>query len=158
LGCQYYEPGLGGRFADADGTLVVFGQLSREIAAGYKLRQAVWLAEVDFQRLLARPLRTRTFRAYSKFPAVERDFSLILPDGVRYSEVEEAVRSSLDTAVQSFQPVDLFHGGSVPPGHYSLLLRVTFSSLTHTLTSDEVEQLSQRLVETLEPLNIRLRS
>ena len=157
-GCQYYEPGLGGRFADADGTLVVFGQLSREIAAGYKLRQAVWLAEVDFQRLLARPLRTRTFRAYSKFPAVERDFSLILPDGVRYSEVEEAVRSSLDTAVQSFQPVDLFHGGSVPPGHYSLLLRVTFSSLTHTLTSDEVEQLSQRLVETLEPLNIRLRS
>src|SRR3989442_10903128 len=30
LGCQYYEPGLGGRFADADGTLVVFGQRSEE--------------------------------------------------------------------------------------------------------------------------------
>jgi len=157
-GCQYYELGLGGRFADADGTLVVFGQLSREIAAGHKLRQAVWLAEVDFQRLLARPLRAPTFRAYSKFPAVERDFSLILPDGVRYSEVEQAVRSSLETAVQSFQPVDVFRGGSVPPGHYSLLLRVVFCSLSHTLTSEEVEQLSQRLVEALEPLNIRLRS
>src|SRR3989442_4211848 len=61
-GCQYYEPGLGGRFADADGTLVVFGQLSREIAAGYKLRQAVWLAELDFEHLLPPPPRTRPFR------------------------------------------------------------------------------------------------
>jgi phenylalanyl-tRNA synthetase beta chain len=164
VGCGYYEPGLGGRFLDAGGTLAVFGQLSGEITNEHKLRQKVWLAEVEFGRLLEWPLRTRTFRAYSKFPAVERDFSLILPDEVHYSEVERAVRAWLETEAQSFgsfrqacQPVDLFRGGAVPPGHYSLLLRVTFVRLTHTLTSEEVERLGQGLLQALAPLNVRLR-
>lgn len=157
-GCHYYEAGLGGRFGDADGPLVIFGQLNREMASDYKLRQAVWLAEVDLERLLQRPLRKRSFRAYPRFPVVERDFSLILPDQVRYSEVEQAVRDSVGTAIRSIRPVDLFRGGSLPPGHFSLLLRVVFYSLSHTLTSDEVERLSQGLLRALEPLNVRLRS
>src|SRR3989442_6393636 len=65
LGCQYYEPGLGGRFADAYATLVVFGQLIREIAAVYKLRQAVFLAEDDLHLLLAHADLTHTVTAYS---------------------------------------------------------------------------------------------
>ncbi len=157
-GCRYYEPGQSGRYAVGGQTLVTFGQLSRDLAREDKLRQAIWLAEVDFDRLLGFPLRQRTFRAFSKFPAVERDFSLVVPEHVSYSRLGEAVRKMALEEIQGFQPVDLFRGGSIAAGHYSLLLRVIFQSENRTLTAEEIAQTSQRLVAALEPLGVRLRS
>jgi phenylalanyl-tRNA synthetase beta chain len=156
-GCRAYQSELGGRYADSAGALAIFGKLAHEFTRDYKLRQDVWLAEVDLERLLACPLKTRRFRPYTKFPTVERDFSLILPDALRYAEVERAVRRALAGAIQSVRPADLFRGGSIPAEHYSLLVRVTFFSLDHTLTSEEVEDLSRRLVEALAPLGVWLR-
>ncbi|HEV2494231.1 MAG TPA: phenylalanine--tRNA ligase subunit beta [Terriglobia bacterium] len=156
-GCGAYEPGLGARYTDSSDTLAVFGKLAEDVARDYKLRQDVWLAEVDLKRLLAYPLRMRRFRPYTKFPTVERDFSLVLPDTLHYAEVEGAVRRALAGGIQSVWPVDLFRGGSIPAGHYSLLLRVTFFSLERTLTSEEVEELSRRLLDALKPLGVRLR-
>ena len=154
---HYYEDGLAARLVDAAGALVSFGRLSRSVARESKLRQDVWLAELDLERLLEWPLRTRKFQSYSRFPTVERDFSLVLPEPVHYAQVEQAVCGALEGAIQSVRPVDVFRGGSIPPGHYSLLLRVTFVSLDRTLTSEEVEELSQKLLRVLEPLQVRLR-
>ncbi len=156
-GCRAYEAGLGGRYVDSSQTFVVFGKLANEFARDYKLRQDVWVAEMDLERLLECPLKTRKFQPYSRFPMVERDFSLVLPEQVRYRDVEQTARGALEGAIQSLRPVDLFRGGSIPQGHYSLLLRVTFFSLSRTLTSDEVDELGRQLLEALAPLGVRLR-
>ncbi len=157
-GCRYYEPGLSGRFVAGSEPLVTFGQLSRDRARDYKLREAVWLAELDYERLLDLPLKQRTFKSFSKFPSVQRDFSFVVPEGISYSRLEEALRSLAHESVQGFYPVDLFRGGSVAAGNYSLLLRVTFQSLSRTLTAEEIAEESKRLVAALEPLGVRLRS
>jgi phenylalanyl-tRNA synthetase beta chain len=157
-GCAYYERELAGRFTAGGETLAVFGQLSREPLNDYKLRQAVWLAEVDLERLLELPLRPPEFRPYSKLPAVERDLSLVAPDNVPYSRIQEALERLALEEMQGFHPVDLFQGGAIPPGHYSLLLRVTFQSQSRTLTNEEIGEASRRILAALEPLGIRLRS
>ena len=156
-GCRPYEPGLSGRFISKGETLAVFGRLSRELASEYKLRQALWLAELDFERFLELPLRSRQFRPFSKFPAVERDFSLVVPDSVSYAHLDQALRRLALAELQGFRPVDLFRGGAIPAGHYSLLLRLTFQSPTHTLASEEIATLSGRMLAAFEPLGVRLR-
>jgi phenylalanyl-tRNA synthetase beta chain len=153
----YYEAGLSGRFIAAAETVAVLGQLSREMAQEYKLRQPLWIGELDLDTLLALPLRLRTFRPLSKFPAVERDFSLVLPEGVSYARLAEAIRGLDLPELASIRPGDLFRGGSVATGHYSLLLRVTFQSQDHTLISEEVDRLGQRVLAALEPLGAQLR-
>jgi phenylalanyl-tRNA synthetase beta chain len=156
-GCGFYEPGQSGRFAAGGKRLAHFGQISREIARDYKLRQAVWLAEIDLDELLAGAPRVVTFRGYSKFPAVERDFSLLVADGRKYVEIENAVRALELEDLREVRPADFFRGGGIEAGHYSLLLRVTFQSGSRTLTNDEVSTMSQRIVDALRPLGIRLR-
>ena len=156
-GCSYYEPSLSGRFTAQGETLVIFGRLCREIERDYKLRQPFWLAEVDFERLLTFPLRSRIFHPFSKFPAVERDFSLVVPQGVTFAGLQAALRDLALEEIQSLRPVDLFQGGSIPAGHYSLLLRMTFQSRVRTLTNEEISAASQRVVAALEPLGVSLR-
>jgi phenylalanyl-tRNA synthetase beta chain len=156
-GCGHYEVTQSGRFTSQGETLVMFGRLSREIEHDYKLRQPAWLAEVDFERLLAFPLRSHAFRPFSKFPAVERDFSLVVPEAVTFARLEAALQRLTLEEIQSLRPVDLFRGGSIPAGHYSLLLRVTFQGQAHTMTSEEISAVSQRVMTALEPLGVCLR-
>jgi phenylalanyl-tRNA synthetase beta chain len=156
-GCGHYEVSQNGRFTSQGETLVMFGRLGREIEHDYKLRQPAWLAEVDFERLLAFPLRSRAFRPFSKFPAVERDFSLVVPEAVTFARLEAALQRLTLEEIQSLRPVDLFRGGSIPAGRYSLLLRVTFQSQAHTMTSEEISAASQRVMAALEPLGVCLR-
>jgi phenylalanyl-tRNA synthetase beta chain len=161
--CPYYEPGLVGQFLAADAVslgerrFVLFGQLSSERAGEYKLRQAPWLAEIDLECLMSFPLRSMHFRAYSKFPAVERDFSLRVPDGVTYGRIEQAIARLELPELVDVRPVDLFRGRSMQSGQYSLLLRVTLQSQTSTLTSNEVNAVGKRILGVLEPLNVKLR-
>ena len=157
-GCRQYEPGLRGRFTEAGVTLALFGRLSRELERDYKLRQPAWIAEVDFERLLTCPLKSRTYRAFSKFPAVERDFSLTVPDTLAYARLEAVLRNLRREEIQGFRPVDLFRGGAIPANHYSLLLRFTFQSPTRTLTSEDIAEASRQVLQALEPLGVRLRT
>jgi phenylalanyl-tRNA synthetase beta chain len=153
----HYEASQSGQFTAQGETFVVFGRLSREIEHDYKLRQPAWLAELDFERLLAFPLRARAYRPFSKFPAVERDFSLVVPEAVTFAHLQAALQRLTREEIQSLRPVDLFRGGSIPAGHYSLLLRVTFQSQAHTMTSEEISAASQRVMAALEPLGVSLR-
>ena len=73
------------------------------------------------------------------------------------SRLEAALRDLALEEIQSLHPVDLFRGGSIPAAHYSLLLRVTFQSRAHTLTSEEISAASQRVMAALEPMGITLR-
>jgi phenylalanyl-tRNA synthetase beta chain len=156
--CRHYEAGQSGRFTAQGETLVMFGRLNREIERDYKLRQPAWIAEVDLERLLAFPLRSRAYRPFSKFPAVERDFSVVVPEAVTFAHLQAALQPLTREEIRSLRPVDLFRGGSIPAGHYSLLLRVTFQSQAHTMTSEEISAASQRLMAALEPLGVSLRS
>ena len=158
LGPAYFEPGRAGRFRSQGIELAVLGMIQQDLARDYKLRQAVWVAEINFERLLGFPLRARKFQPISKFPAVERDFSLVVPDDLPYARLASAVASLAAREIRGFRPVDRFRGDSVPPRHYSLLLRVTFGSQTRTLTGDEIDGLSQRLLTALQGLGVNLRA
>jgi len=157
-GPSYLEAGRAGRLRAEGVELAVFGMIRRDLAREYKLRQAVWVAAIDFESLLNFPLRSRKFQPISKFPAVERDFSLVLPDELPYARLSSAIAGLGLEEICGYYPVDRFRGGAIPPKHYSLLLRVTFQSQARTLTSEEVSGLSQSLLGVLQGLGAQLRS
>jgi phenylalanyl-tRNA synthetase beta chain len=149
---DYYHPG---RSASAvlDGvTVAQFGQLHPQIAAARKLRQDVFLAEFSLDLLYQHELRDVRYRALPRYPAVARDFSFIFPDSVVFENIQQAVSSVGVDQLRTFSPVEVFRGGSVPTGKYSLLLRATYQSGERTLREDEVAQWSAQITKALESL------
>lgn len=149
---DYFHPGRSTR-AVADGvTVAQFGQLHPDVAAARKLKQEIYIAEVHLDRLLALPLRTPRYQPLSKFPAVDRDFSFLFPDSVMFEQIQNAVRALNIAVLQSFRPVEIFRGGAVPAGRYSVLLRAEFQSPERTLRDDEVAQWSAQIIKALQDL------
>ncbi len=138
------------------------GELARRIADQLKLRQPIFLAELDLEPLYAAISAAKESRKYQpipRFPAVERDFSLLLPDGTHFSDVVAAIRSLNIREIASIEAVDLFRGKNVPAGQYSLLVRVTLQSRESTLTESQLTDFSARIISALESrLAARLRA
>ncbi|MDE3181003.1 MAG: phenylalanine--tRNA ligase subunit beta [Acidobacteriota bacterium] len=153
-----FEKGLSGQFLCSGSLLVALGQLSANHAADYKLRQPVFLAQIDLEKLLAFPLRPKSFHPFSRFPAVERDFSLLVPERLSFEDVASALRGIARQEITDFRPVELFRGEPLAENHYGLLLRVTLQSADHTLVGDEITSLSHKILNTLAPLGVHLRT
>jgi phenylalanyl-tRNA synthetase beta chain len=138
------------------------GELTRRVAEQLKLRQEIFLAELELPPLYAAIRTAKESRKYEpvpRFPAVERDFSLLLADGTHFSDIVAAIRSLNIREIASIEAIDLYRGKNVPAREYSLLIRVTFQSRESTLTEAQLTDFSARIVATLEKqLSARLRA
>ncbi|HEY6904093.1 MAG TPA: phenylalanine--tRNA ligase subunit beta [Candidatus Acidoferrales bacterium] len=156
-GPKWLASGRSAQISDGQGgdniALGAAGQLARRIADQLKLRQAILVAELRLEPLLAGIERAGTglkFTPIPRFPAVERDFSLVLADGVRFAQVADAIRALGILELRNIEAADLFRGGQIPAGKYSLMIRVVFQSGDATLTEAQVADFSSRIVTAVE--------
>ena len=129
------------------------GELTRRVAEKLKLRQVVFFAEIELDPLYATMQAVKEARRYEslpRFPSVERDFSLLLTDGIPFSELAKSIRSLDIAEITSIEAIDLFRSKNVPSGKYSLLVRVTFQSRETTLTDAQISDYAKRIVSILE--------
>jgi len=144
---SYYRAGHSATLAAGDGPVARLGEIDPALAAERKLRQPVFLAELCLDRLYELPLREPRYRPLPRVPAVDRDFSLLLPEGTRFAQIAEAVGER--EYLVRIEPVEIFRGGQVPPGKYSLLLRAVWQRDDVSLTDEQVNEYAHSLMETL---------
>jgi len=92
----------------------------------------------------------RRYAPLPRFPAVERDFSLLLAESTPFADVVKAIRTLNIAEITSIEAADLFRGRNVPAGKYSLMIRVTFQSREATLTDTQISDYSSKIVAALE--------
>jgi len=153
----WLHPGRSARAQVAGKTVAIFGQLHPEVAATRKLKQDVFVAEIFVEELYRLALRQPAYTSVSKYPAVERDFSFLLPEGVEFESIRQKLASLQIAELTAVLPAETFRGGSLALGTYSFLLRVRFQSAERTLKDDEVANWSQQIVKAVEELGGALR-
>ena len=123
-------------------------RLPRTLAGEHEAKDAVYFAEVVVDGWLgASPAEIRV-QPLPKFPAVERDLSLVVPREVTYAAIENALRGTKAPHLQTVGLKDVFvdaSGRKLAAGQKSVTVTLTFRAEDRTLTSDEVD----RAVETL---------
>jgi phenylalanyl-tRNA synthetase beta chain len=135
---------LGGRLA-----LGEFGQLSPVLARRYDLRDAVFLAELDWDQLLARRNPARSFKPLPHFPAIRRDVAMLVAEGVTHEAVLTAVKQTKPANLESVEIFDVFRGKNVPAGEKSVAYAFTYRRPERTLTDAEVNEAHDKLVAQL---------
>jgi len=157
----WLEPG---RSATAllNGTpIACFGELTPAQREARKLRQPVFLAQLDLEALYRLPLRRAAASEISRFQAVERDFSFTFADTVQWRTIAVAIAVLDLPELTRLTPVEIFRDAktsSAPAGHYALLLRCVFQSSQRTLREDELTQWSTKLIAALTALGGAIRA
>jgi phenylalanyl-tRNA synthetase beta chain len=138
-----------------------FGELTAHETQRRKLRQPIYLAQVDLAALYRLPLKKVTAHDLSRYQAVERDFSFTFPDTTHWHTIAEAIQALAIPELQRLAPVEIFRdpkGGAVAPGHHSLLLRTVFQSHDRTLNEEELTTWQSAIINTLTKLGGTIRA
>jgi phenylalanyl-tRNA synthetase beta chain len=128
-------------------TLGEFGQLSPVLARKYDLRDAVFLAELNLDLLLARRNPARSFKPLPQFPAIRRDVAMIVPESTTHEAVLQVVKQARPANLEAVELFDVFRGKHVPEGQKSLAYAFTYRSPEKTLTDSEVNTAHLKIVE-----------
>jgi phenylalanyl-tRNA synthetase beta chain len=125
------------------------GQVQPALARQMDLRDAVFLAELDLDLLLARRAATRTFKPLPQFPSVRRDVALLVPETTSHEAVLQVIRQAKAPYLETVELFDVFRGGNVPEGRKSLAYALTYRSPERTLTDAEVNAAHATVLEAL---------
>jgi phenylalanyl-tRNA synthetase beta chain len=124
-----------------------FGQLSPVLARKYDLRDAVLLAELNLDLLLARRNPAKSFKPLPQFPSIRRDVAMLVPEATTHDAVLQVVKKTKPANLETVDLFDVFRGKNVPAGQKSLAYAFTYRSLEKTLTDAEVNTAHAKVVE-----------
>ncbi|MBM3875148.1 MAG: phenylalanine--tRNA ligase subunit beta [Verrucomicrobia bacterium] len=125
------------------------GQLSPAVARHLDLRDAVLLAELNLDQLLARRNAAKSFKPLPLHPSVERDVAMVVADGTTHDAVLAAVRQAKPANLERVELFDVFRGRNVPDGHKSVAYAFTYRHGERTLTDAEVNAAHEKVVAQL---------
>ncbi|HKP36248.1 MAG TPA: phenylalanine--tRNA ligase subunit beta [Pyrinomonadaceae bacterium] len=125
------------------------GRLAEMVAANYKFRQPVYVAEVDITALLDLPGQPVLYSPLPRFPSIERDVSLLLDRQVTLGEVLQAIAHQKAAHFVSAQFVGTYEGEGIAADKRSLTIRFEYRADDRTLRDDEVDAIHWPLVEAL---------
>jgi phenylalanyl-tRNA synthetase beta chain len=123
------------------------GVLHPDLVAKWELRDAPIVAEIDPARFDAgAPVRVR---ALARFPAVERDLSVLIDLSVPSSDVLAEIRRAGGPLLREVAVVDKYDRPPVPAGRVSLTVALAYQDPARTLTGEQVQSSVDAVVSAL---------
>ncbi|HKP13034.1 MAG TPA: phenylalanine--tRNA ligase subunit beta, partial [Blastocatellia bacterium] len=144
---EYLHPGQSAVLIRDGEEVARYGRLHPRVAQVYKFRQPVYVAEIEFARLLELPADDVRYSALPRLPASSRDVSMLMPDAVMWAEIERAINELGIAEIVDLRVFDVYTGKGMPEGMRSLAFRVTYRSAGRTLTDEEISAMHERIRE-----------
>ncbi|HUT31779.1 MAG TPA: phenylalanine--tRNA ligase subunit beta [Sedimentisphaerales bacterium] len=126
------------------------GIVSQSVTDRYGFKEVTPVAaELQFEELLALQSGPVKVKPIPRFPAIERDLSIIVDEMVPWAEIVEAVSSKAPGELEDVRFVDIYRGKGIPSGKKSVTLSLRFRDEDGTLTHDTVDDFEKAIVESL---------
>ncbi len=103
---------------------------------------ATYICEVDFDALVYDNIIAK---AYSKFPALSRDLSLLIPKEMKFSDIRDYLTGVLPDEVVRFYPIDIYHDNSLEE-KVSLTVRFVLQSMSKTMDDQDITAIMDQIL------------
>ena len=154
-----YHPGRCARLYVGDKQVAILGQVHPLVAQNYGIDCDVYAAEIDFEVIFSMMATEKLYTPLPKFPAATRDFSFVCDEDIEVGTIEEEMAKAGGKLVESIALFDIYRGPQVGENKKSVSLRVTLRASDRTLTVEEAEKISAKILTALnKAFNITLRA
>lgn len=117
-------------------------------------KASIVFAEIDMSEFTQAENAAIVYEEPSKFPPIDYDISLEIPSGVFYSDLAESWKNEGGAILKNTKIVDTYDTETV----HSITVRFEFSSNERTLSSNEVQDIIDKVIANLEKLGVKLRN
>ena len=151
---SWSHPGRGGRIQLGPKVILGwFGELHPSMAEKFDLDGPVAAFEIDLDALpepRKKATRAKPALALSTLQPVRRDFAFVVETDVEAANILRAAKGADKTLVTEVTIFDVFSGAHVGEGNKSVAIEVTLQPKDKTLTDEEIEAVSGKIVAAVE--------
>jgi phenylalanyl-tRNA synthetase beta chain len=130
--------------------LGIVGSVSSKWLQIFDIKQAVYYAELDIEKLFKIASDVVLFKEPSKYPAVRRDLAILLPAEIPFAEVEKISHKNGGANLRDVRLFDIYRDKKLGEGIKSYAVSFTFMDENKTLVDAEVDAQMQRLMGVFE--------
>jgi phenylalanyl-tRNA synthetase beta chain len=120
--------------------------------------EAVIVAEIALDPLIARADTVARFETLARHPSVERDLSILADALVPAGEIVGRVQVAAGDLLRHVEVKDRYDRPPVPPGKVSLMVSLRYQDPERTLTNDEVQASVEAVIQELRAAGLEIRA
>jgi phenylalanyl-tRNA synthetase beta chain len=150
---DWYHPGRSGCLRLGPNVLGCFGEVHPRVLQAYGLKGPVAGFELFLDRVpmpKAKKGSTKPFLKLSPFQPVERDFAFVVGAETAAEQIVRAARGADKVLVSEVGVFDVYEGTTLGEGKKSVAISVTLQPTDRTLTEEDIEAVSQKIVAQVE--------
>lgn len=151
----YYHPVNGCQIKNEDTVLGTMGLIHPSVVIDKKFN--IGLLEINFAQLCKCEEVPTKIKDVSKYQAVNLDFNFLADKSMEYSAIESLLNTFKAKLEASYSLKDIYENEQVLPGKRSYTFAYTIAAKDHTLTGEEIDKFSNRLIEHMKNNGIVLR-
>jgi phenylalanyl-tRNA synthetase beta chain len=106
-------------------------------------------AELDFEELMELGSGSVKIKPIPRFPAIERDLSIVAAEQVLWTDMIRAVQEVAPAELEETRFVDIYRGKGIAPGTKSVTLSLRFRDEDGTLMHETVDKYQAAILESL---------
>ena len=127
------------------------GAVSQKIIKAFDLKQPVYFAEIEFDRLVKATKKHKiAAEELSKFPEVRRDLALLVDKSITFSQLRDIAFSTEKKLLKNVALFDVYEGDKLPEGKKSYALSFILEDKTQTLNDKTIERTMANLQKQFE--------
>ena len=110
-------------------------------------KEAVYVLEIDLDKLLDKKVGKMKYKEISKFPSVKKD--LAVDKNVTAEEIAVLIKKAGGSSLSKIEAFDVYTGKGIDENKKSIAYSLTFEKMDRTLTDEEINQSIEKIVEML---------
>ena len=134
-----------------------FGQIHPNLLDNKKLPKAIFIIEMDLDKLAEAMADAPRMQPIPELPAIRRDLALLAPVSVAHRDIQKILVAEGGNLLEDCHLFDVYQGKGIEEGYRSLAYSLSFRDTKKTLTDNEVQPLIDKMVAKLEKNQIKLR-
>lgn len=134
-----------------DKLIGTIGKIKLSILKSFDIKQDVFFADILWNEVLEKTqFQKIQFTELPKYPAVQRDLSMIVDGHLPFRKIEEIAFAESHKLLREVSLFDVYKGEKIASGKKSYAVSFTFLDETKTLTEKDIDKAMNRLMEKLE--------
>ncbi len=133
------------------------GEVHPEVCENYDMKVRAYIAVLDMPEIVPLATFDRKYEGIAKFPAVQRDISMVVPKNIRAGQIEAMIAQRGGKILESYKLFDIYEGDQIQKGFKSIAYSITFRAKDRTLEENDISGAMKKILNGLQSMGIELR-
>ncbi|MEJ7626553.1 MAG: phenylalanine--tRNA ligase subunit beta [Ferruginibacter sp.] len=143
----------------SDNVIGFMGEVSDKELKKQDIRQPVYFADINWERLIQQKNYEHSYKEISRFPAAQRDLAIVIDKEIPFDTIKKITEKENIPQLTSVELFDIFQSEKLGVGKKSVAINYIFTDDTRTLTDKDIESMMNKLIRSYQKeLNAEIRN